>query len=288
MSGPTAKVICDSVSPYGIRLTTIEVKYHRFVLPEVNTHRAFSRNVASNRAIPYKKLRDMIKADPAIPLSWPQEQKGMQGGEELNEGLVLSCEGLWLRAMDNAIESADKLHILGVHKSVINRLLEPFQYVTAIISATSWQGFFDQRDSKLAQPEIAELARAMRKAIEGSKPRRVGRGEWHLPYIDSDDLAEAHRLNLTPHDALELFKQISAARCARVSYLTHDGKRDWSADLSLFSRLATAYPPHWSPLEHVATPVPNLPNHKGNFHQWAQLRHDMESRGFGKDAPHIL
>lgn len=285
MSGPTARVICDSVSPYGVRLTTLEVKYHRFVLAEMNTHRAFSRNTASSRAIPYKKVRDSVRDDPAIPLSWPNERKGMQGGEELDEGLMISCEGLWLKARDLAVENADKLHILGLHKSVINRLLEPFQYVTSIISATDWQGFFDQRDSELAQPEIREAARAMRKAYDLSSPQRVGRGEWHLPYITSDDLEQAYNNGLTKHYTTETFKQISAARCARVSYLTHDGKRDWSADLTLYSRLVTAFPPHWSPLEHVATPSP-LPE-PGNFNGWAQLRHNISRRDVSR-ATNIL
>lgn len=285
MSGPTAKVICDSVSPYGVRLTTLEVKYHRFVLAEMNTHRAFSRNTASSRAIPYRKMRDNIMNDPALPLSWPTEQKGMQGGLALDDSIVGSCIEEWFTALNQTVVIADKLYVLGLHKSVINRLLEPFQYVTSIISATDWQGFFDQRDSELAQPEIREAARAMQKAYDLSSPQRVGRGEWHLPYITSDDLEQAYNNGLTKHQTTETFKQISAARCARVSYLTHDGKRDWSADLTLYSRLVTAFPPHWSPLEHVATPSPML--EPGNFNGWAQLRHTISRRDVSR-ATNIL
>lgn len=273
MSGPSAKVICDSISPYGVRLTTLEVKYHRFVLAEMNTHRAFSRNTASSRAIPYRKMRDSILADPAFPLSWPSERSGMQGGEEISEGLTTAAEFHWRSALEDAVKYADALHILGVHKSVINRLLEPFQYVTSIITATDWDGFWEQRDSDLAQPEIREAARAMRRAYELSSPQRVGRGEWHLPYITSDDLEQAYNQGLSKHDTTTTFKQLSAARCARVSYLTHDGRRDWSADLKLYSRLVTAYPPHWSPLEHVATPSAFIES--GNFKGWAQLRHQL-------------
>lgn len=285
MSGPTAKVICDSVSPYGVRLTTLEVKYHRFVLAEMNTHRAFSRNTASSRAIPYRKMRDNIMNDPALPLSWPTEQKGMQGGLALDDSIVGSCIEEWFTALNQTVVIADKLYVLGLHKSVINRLLEPFQYVTSIISATDWHGFFDQRDSELAQPEIREAARAMQKAYDLSSPQRVGRGEWHLPYITSDDLEQAYNNGLTKHQTTEAFKQISAARCARVSYLTHDGKRDWSADLTLYSRLVTAFPPHWSPLEHVATPSPML--EPGNFKGWAQLRHTISRRDISR-ATNIL
>lgn len=274
MSGPSAKVICDSVSPYGVRLTTLEVKYHRFVLAEMNTHRVFSRNTASSRAIPYRKMRESVMDDPAIPLEWPQEQKGMQGGYELRHDDVVRCEEQWYAARDSAVAAADKLYELGLHKSVINRLLEPFQYVTSIITATDWQGFFDQRDSELAQPEIREAARAMRYAYEHSSPQRLSRGDWHLPYITEDDLLESQQLGLNRHDENEILKQLSAARCARVSYLTHAGRRDWKADLSLYSRLVTAYPPHWSPLEHVATPAHDPT--PGNFRGWYQLRHEQE------------
>lgn len=269
---PSARVICDSLSPYGKRLTTIEVTFHRFVLAEMNTHRVFSRNTASSRAIPYKTMRDSVMNNPAIPLTWPAEQRGMQGGEELNEGLSLSAEIQWMRARDIAVETADRLHNLGVHKSVINRLLEPFQYVTSIITATYWTGFWEQRDSYLAQPEIREAARAMRHAYEHSSPQRLKLGEWHLPYITSDDYKEAVERKYDKAYATSIFKMLSAARCARVSYLTHDGKRSWDADLNLYNRLVTAYPPHWSPLEHVATPA-NYQT-KGNFDGWAQLRHE--------------
>lgn len=274
MTGPSAKVICDSVSPYGVRLTTLEVKYHRFVLAEMNTHRAFSRNTASSRAIPYRKMRESVMTDPAVPLAWPTEQSGMQGGKGLEHFIVSACEEQWFTALNKIVASADKLYELGLHKSVINRLLEPFQYVTSIISATDWDGFWEQRDSELAQPEIREAARAMRAAYEHSSPQRVQLGEWHLPYLTSDDLKEAYELGLSKNDTTEIFKQLSAARCARVSYLTHAGKRSWKADLSLYTRLVTAYPPHWSPLEHVATPAHDPT--PGNFHGWYQLRHDQE------------
>lgn len=285
MTGPSAKVICDSVSSYGKRLTTIEVKYHRFVLAEMNTHRKFSRNTASNRAIPYKKMRESVLLDPAIPLAWPNERKGMQGGDELQDTVIGLCEEQWLTARDKAVESADKLYELGLHKSVINRLLEPFQYVTSIISATDWFGFWEQRDSELAQPEIREAARAMRAAYDVSLPRLVRLGDWHLPYITSDDLQEAYERNYDKIKTTQVFKMLSAARCARVSYLTHVGKRDWSADIDLYIKLVNAYPPHWSPLEHVAAPC-NYPC-PGNFNGWQQLRHRLPMKEIS-DAQYLL
>lgn len=236
--------------------------------------------------MPYKKVRDSVVNDPAVPLSWPSERSGMQGGEEMPFPLSTACERQWLQARDVAVEVADNLHKLGVHKSVINRLLEPFQYVTSIITATNWQGFWDQRDSKLAQPEIRAAAHAMRVAYEHSTPQRVALGDWHLPYITGDDYKEASERHYNRDKARQVFKMISAARCARVSYLTHAGKRDWNADLDLYTKLIEAFPPHWSPLEHVATPA-NYPT-KGNFDGWAQLRHERDYSMLGTHDENLL
>lgn len=224
--------------------------------------------------------------DPAVPLEWPSERSGMQGGEELSLPTIIGAENQWLRARDSAVETADRLYNLGLHKSVINRLLEPFQYVTSIITATDWSGFWEQRDSELAQPEIREAARAMREAYEHSTPQRVRLGEWHLPYITSDDIKEAYDLGLNSHDQNAIFKKISVARCARVSYLTHAGKRDLGADITLYNRLITAFPPHWSPLEHVATPT--LVSTLGNFKGWDQLRHRISMRDIGNARENLL
>lgn len=274
----SAKVIKDSVSPAGHRLTTIEVTMHRFVLAEFNTHRVFSRNSASSRAIPFNKQVDRVTRDPAIPVSWPAEQSGMQGGDELDEDARCAAEGTWLDAKVEAVKAARRLNRLGVHKSVTNRLLEPFMRHTVIVSATDWDGFWTQRCSPLAQPEIRVAAEAMREVYDASTPQPLGEGDWHLPYIEEQDweaMADRTRIG---KDMYPLAKKVSAARCARVSYLTHDGRQDMDADLALYDRLVTAQPPHASPLEHVATPADpfnwfgnDVP--AGNFTGWHQLRH---------------
>lgn len=264
----SAKIICDSVSFVGNRVTTMEVKFHRFLLSEVNTHRVFSRNTSSSRAIPYRKMRQSVIDNPAIPISWPQEQKGMQGGDEIED--AIKAENLWLSSRDIVIAFADSLHEQGVHKSVCNRLLEPYQYVTSIITATDFQNFFHQRMSRLAQPEIRWLAEAMFHAYSESIPLVIKEGGWHIPYITQEDWDDVESYREPPME-MSLIRQISAARCARVSYLTHDGKRSIDEDLALFSRLVKASPPHWSPLEHVATP--NQWSRSGNFTGWTQLRH---------------
>lgn len=265
MSGPSAKVIADSISETSARLTTMEVVMHRFVLAEFNTHRVFSRNSASSRAIPVAKQLARVQTDPAVPISFPTEKKGMQGGEELAGRSRAIATDDWLSARDSAVEAALDMISNGVHKSVINRILEPFMWHTVIVSSTEWDGFWRQRCSPLAQPEMRAAAEAMYAAYLASSPHGLRLGEWHLPYIQDEDAGIFDR------------RWVSAARCARVSYLTHDGRRSVVADLELYDRLVNADPPHASPLEHVATPIlqANHPGVRGNFTGWRQLRHEV-------------
>jgi thymidylate synthase ThyX len=264
-----ARVIADSISPTGSRLTTCEVRFHRFILPEVLTHRAFSRNTASNRAIPTSKLIQQVRENPAYPLEYGANQAGMQAGVPFNASQTRTANIVWRKASEDAADRAEALLAMGVHKQVVNRLLEPFLWTTQIISSTEagWTNFFDQRISPLAQPEIQDLAVCIQDAMGVSTPTKLGYGQWHTPYIRDDE-----ECSLTAQGVCE---KISAARCARVSYLTHDGKRDVNKDLDLYQKLITADPPHWSPLEHVATPDWVIPQRSpvGNFDGWSQLRH---------------
>lgn len=263
---PNAEVVLDSVSAAGDRLTTIEVTLHRFVLAELNTHRVMSRNSASSRAIPVRKQLDRVIHDPAIPIEFGANQPGMQADTVLEGAEHEAALGMWLTARDAVVKAVEDLNELGVHKQVANRILEPFMWHTVIITATDWDGFWQQRCSPLAQPEIRVAAEAMRSAFEASVPIELVDGDWHTPYIRDEDG------ELDVEDR----KAISAARCARVSYLTHDGRRDLDADRTLYERLVTADPPHWSPLEHVATPAPD--GAPGNLRGWAQLRHVIEAQ----------
>lgn len=262
---PNATVVLDSVSSSGARLTTIEVTLHRFVLAELNTHRVMSRNSASSRAIPTAKQVRRLVDDPALPVEFGTNQRGMQAGDALAGDDHDAALATWLEARDDAVRAAERLFELGVHKQVVNRILEPFMWHTVIVSATDWDGFWLQRCSPLAQPEIRVAAEAMRDAYLGSTPMPVADGEWHTPYVREDE-ADLD---------VEQRKRVSAARCARVSYLTHDGQRDLAADEQLYDRLVTADPPHWSPLEHVATPSDG--EVVGNYRGWRQLRHGVEA-----------
>lgn len=277
---PSAKIILDSISPSGDRLTTMQWTYPRRIHSEVMTHRKKSKNSASSRAIPAWRFLELANSEPATPFDWPREQKGMQGGADLEGQDLIEAQEFWDEAykfMTGHVKQYLESHPepqTRLHKARINRLLEPFIKHTVIVSSTEWNNFFTQRISPLAETEIDALAKAAKEALDASTPTPLKYGEWHTPYITDADREEALEQNIPKHQRIDLFKKISAARSARVSYLTQDGVRDWDKDLELFNRLVSAKPGHWSPLEHVATP--DLLTRLGNFSGWRQLRHDVE------------
>jgi thymidylate synthase ThyX len=244
----------------------MEVTCHRFVLAELNTHRVLSRNSSSSRAIPASKQIARVASRPAMPVSRPAGRPGMQGGADLGAAATARAVAIWVEARDHAVSAATALVELGVHKSVVNRLLEPFSWHTVIVTATEWDGFWSQRCSTLAQPEIRETALAMRHAYLASRPRELTVGHWHMPYITEGDWSLP----------IEDLRRVSAARCARVSYLSHDGRRSVESDLGLYLELVNATPMHASPLEHVATPAQRWVSQVGNLRGWRQFRHAVE------------
>lgn len=289
-----AKVITDSISPEGKRLTTIEAEVHRYILAEINTHRAFSRNSASSRAIPVTKMIKRLREEPALPPEYVSEQRGMQAGGPLDEQNVDLIDATLHAHLEECIEVAEALADIGLHKGNANRYLEPFMWHKVVISSTDWKNFLAQRASSASQMAIREFrdfADAIERALDESTPIQLERAYWHAPYIDVETMGWAFARH---HDEdyegpVEDLKRISAARCARVSYLTQDGVRDPMKDLELYDRLVSAIPMHASPLEHVATPCDCAewvakhhdgsrtmivrPNHRGNFRGWDQLRH---------------
>jgi len=258
-----ARVLLDSTSPAGIRLTTLEVTFPRFVLAEFNTHRLFSRNSASSRAIPTSKLIERVLKDPAIPLEWGKNKAGMSASDVLSPDLAQEAKHVWLGARDAAVANAQRLLDLDVHKQELNRLLEPFLWHTVIVSATEWKNFFELRCAPNAQPEIRAAARLMLEAMNANVPQTLEYGEWHTPLLQADESALD----------LETRRRVSAARCARVSYLTHQGLREIERDLELYERLRTDR--HLSPFEHVATPAPDGA-FQANFRGWLQMRREIE------------
>jgi thymidylate synthase ThyX len=255
-----ARIICDSISSVGVRLTTFEVTLPRIVLAELNTHRAFSRNSASSRAIPVEKRIAMIEADPFIPEQFGRNQKGMQALDVLSDDETQAARNVWQHALTDAIQHARALSQLGVHKQLANRLIEPFCWQTVLISATEWDNFFHLRCNSAAQPEIRRAAELMQAIMAKSEPALVHTGGWHMPFV-TDEEREIYKD--------EYLVKVAVGRCARVSYLTHDGKRELDKDVALHDQLLRDG--HMSPLEHVAQPW-NKTVFCGNLRGWQSYR----------------
>jgi len=263
----SAKIVSDSLAPDGSRLTSFVLEFPRIVLAEFNTHRAFARNSASSRAIPYKKMLEKVKNDPFVPIAFQKDHSGMQGTEYFSGEDHEDCVQDWLSARDNAVNSAEAfLH--NITKQLKNRLLEPFLWHKVIATATDWQNFFALRANEQAEIHIADLAQKMLNCYNESDPEIMSNyGQWHIPFGDRFD--NERLLKIPDTDSIPNNVKISVARCARISYDNFDGKDDYEADIALYERLKSSG--HLSPFEHCAyvslNPKPS--NFSGS---WQQLR----------------
>jgi thymidylate synthase ThyX len=222
----------------------MEITMPRIILSEYNTHRMFSRNSASSRAIPIEKMLQRVREDPYVPTHWGKNQKGMQADVEVDVKTQEHAKKEWLAACAFALSQAEILLKLGIHKQVTNRLLEPFMWHTAIVTSTEWSNFFNLRCNSQAHPEMQALAEHMQAAMANSKPCAVAPGQWHMPFV-TDEEREIYKP--------EYLVKVAVGRCARVSYLTHDGKRELEKDVALHDQLL--HDGHMSPFEHVAQPM---------------------------------
>ena len=259
------------------------------ILAEFNTHRTFSRNTSSSRAIPSRKQRQRVLDDPFVPVYIGANQRGIQAGEEL-AGRREAVVGIWKLARLPQALAAFALEHLGVHKQIANRLVEPWMWTQQTASATDVEDFFWLRDYHMAEPHFVELAGQMHaQLIEASRVfDRLGTndlrpsdgfknlqvifpGDWHLSLIQPEDRAGR---------TIEELKMISAARCARVSYfLPENGQRsDIARDLELFHRLAGSNPKHLSPLEHPAMAM-GISAYVGNFKGYLPVQQGDLGRG---------
>ena len=255
-----AEIVADSIGPHGIRITSFFLTYPRFIHAELMTHRAFSRNAASSRAIPLKKMIERVKEEPAMPIHWGAEQKGMQSGDSLTGQALEKAKQYWLNAASDAMHWASAMGEIGLHKSVANRVLEPFAHMGTLVTATDFVNFFNLRAHPEAQPEFQELAYQMLDLWHDNKPKSLTFGEWHLPYADK----------LIEESApIENKLKISTARAARTSYLTMNNEIDPQEDYKLHDRLCNSK--HWSPFEHPAK-CEREQRHFGNFRGWMPYR----------------
>lgn len=272
-----AKIIEDSISPTRARLVTYQLRYPRFIHAELMTHRLFSRNASSSRAIPVKRLLRDIENEPAMPVYWGKNQRGMQAHEEMDAFQISACEKLWLEARDNAISYAQALDSMGLHKQLVNRITEPWSHISVVCTATEWDNFFMLRCHPDAQPEIKVLAEQMRDLYYSATPRALDPGQWHLPYVKDEERFAPGSYNKSGKlKNVGNLIRASIARCARVSYLTHDKKEpDLDLDIVLHDRLFDSK--HLSPFEHVATPNADPTLWSGNFCGWVQYRKTLKN-----------
>jgi thymidylate synthase ThyX len=254
----SASVVRHSVSRAAAPIVTMSLVYPRLIHSEFMTHRAFSRNAMSSRAVPVAKMIAQVRENPAMPIHWGTNKPGMQAGDEIEDRY--NGVNLWLRAAREAAATAEEMNNLGLHKQVVNRVLEPFQWMRTIVTSTEWENFFSLRCNEMAEPNMQALAYCMRDALSQSEP--VER-DTHLPYFD--DIEYIH-IGGDVHKAC----MISAARCARVSYLNHDGTApEYIKDLALADMLKTSS--HASPFEHVAFAA-GADVRSRNFTGWTQFR----------------
>ncbi len=261
----SANIIEHSVSSAGKEIITFVVEYHRFIHSELNTHRMFSRNASSSRAIPIDKIIARVNMDPALPVFWGKNQKGMQSYEELDPESKAQAMRIWLEARDNAVASVRQLQALGLHKQLSNRLLEPWMWIAVVLTSTEWGNWYSLRYEAQAQPEIQVLAKTMYKAQMASKPTLILPSQAHLPFLTT-----AEKLSTL---SLEKKMQISAARASRVSYNNQYGiPPTIEEDENQFTRLMGGMPKHASPTEHQATPLEDPCERSGNLVGWLQFR----------------
>lgn len=250
-----AKIIAHSKSSVnGKEIITWELEYPRFCHSEVMTHRLFSRNAASSRAIPVAKMIEMVRQSPAAPVHWGKNQPGMQAKEELIGGDLVAAQCDWQAAANAAASVANRMVEVGVHKQITNRILEPFQWMKTVVTATEFDNWFWLRNHPDAQPEIKRLAEVMWEALQNSTPVTLEPGDWHMPYFGGENVGYwLQGCGIPLEDALA----ISSSCCAQVSYRKLDDSLDKAKDI--FAKLIESKPCHASPTEHQATPM-DYPN----------------------------
>lgn len=250
------KVIADSISPQGVRITTLELEYPRFIHAELMTHRVFSRNSASSRAIPIKTMLDTITFNPAKPVHWGKNQAGMQAKEELEQPQKIRAQSAWNTAMIDAVKHSASMHEIGVHKQIANRITEPFQHMKVVVTSTEWNNWDWLRFHPDAQPEIKALAEKTIEARAKSVPQKLKHGEWHLPYVVSKrhdagyiEYFDETGKQISAHEAI----MISASCCAQTSYRKSDTSLEKAE--TIYKRLIESEPCHASPVEHQAAVI---------------------------------
>lgn len=285
----------------GIRpLITLHARYPRFIHSELMTHRVFSRNARSSRAVPIAKMIEEIKSNSVVPQHWGKNQAGMQAFDECAnvvsfdgfDGLKYTTitgtrEQMWNVARDAALRAAEGFMNAGYHKQLVNRLLEPFMWIDTLITATDFDNFFELRCHQDAEPHFQDLAVMIRDAVNNVKCEELAEDDWHMPYVSSTEKElllsgknEAFNeiVKKTGLNETEILLRVSAARCARISYKPFDGNGDIESELRRFDKLINSKPMHASPIEHQARVSCTLDHPKSNLQSgWFQYRKFIET-----------
>lgn len=288
-----ARVIADSICA-GHRLTTMQLTHPRIVHAEFMTHCMFARNGSSSRAIPFNVTVQRVFDDPYVPRTFGINQKGMQPAAPLVGWKLERARELWLRGRDLMAETGREMTAvncvhcngigwvdglgkcnachgtgegLNIHKELANRLTETWQWITLAVTGTwdAWSNYFALRCHQDAQEALYDQAMMAQKSYFLSRPESVQIGDWHLPYVDKGEIQRCW--TQAP--------EISVGRCARTSYLTQEGKRDFAEDLRMFERLAGHSPMHASPMEHVCQAMGDDQRY-GKYTGWKAYRHMLE------------
>lgn len=289
----TARVVAYSVSEEtGEKIVTFELEYPRLVHSELMTHRLFSRNAASSRAIPVAKTIEMVRENPARPVRFGANQSGMQdkGVDRVVDEVVIddgmqyahfsSIQEVWNDLAEVVCGYAEGISNAGFHKQVVNRILEPFQYIKTVLTFTGeGANFFGLRNHPDADPTIEELAQSMKEAMELAPIKYLKAGDWHMPYYKDGAFIKCR------DRGLQKALKISASCTAQVSYRKLDDSLEKAENV--YARLVESKPVHASPTEHQATPLKKgigfrskFVTHidrqgnswSGNFRNWGQHR----------------
>lgn len=254
-AGIIARVLNKSVSPDGIVITSFELEYPRMIHSELLTHKMLSRNAASSRAIPIAKSIESVRNSPAMPVEWGKNKPGMQADGEIDD--PETAKWMWIQAAKQAADRAEQMAAMGLHKQVVNRILEPYVFMKTVLTATEYDNFYWLRDHEDADPTIHELAQCMREATNSAGENPLVAGEWHFAYVDTDVGFDKTTYSVGGEEIdLETAKKIDAACCAQVSFRKLDTTIEKA--LSIYDRLAGSVPVHASPFEHAATPVDHM------------------------------
>lgn len=236
----SVKVIAHSMNANNdVEAITYELEYPRYIHGELLTHRVFSRNSQSSRAVPVASVYEINKYY-VKPIYFGKNKAGMSSVDELDPDSRAKAEAIWDEIAQASFRASEELSKLGLHKQWANRITEPYSKIKTVLTTTELSNFFNLRtENVVVMPELEYLALKMQQAYKDSKPNYLGTNEWHLPYVTQEDL---DNYNITT------CVKISASCCAQVSYRKLDNSVDKALDV--YHKLVNSGTLHGSPFEH--------------------------------------